>query len=137
MEGLAKLKASRKAFHSHLMRICGKIGELDLTKHEEETTALVLSYLDQLQWKAESIGSLDSKIAAEIENADELEWDVFEAEEIKDTIIEKTTRLKRYLELNEPSSETNAVASGISTRSSASWLPKLSLPKLPGDPIKW
>ena len=93
--------------------------------------------MDQLQRKAESIGSLDSKIAAEIENADDLERDVFEAEEIKDTIIEKTTRLKRYLELNKPSSKTSAVARGTYMPSSASRLPKLSLPKFSGDPIKW
>ena len=137
MEGLPKLKALRKAFRSHLTSICGKIGELDLTKPEEEITTLVLSYLDQLQWKAETIGSLDSKIVAEIENTDDLEQDVFEAEKIKDTIIEKTTRLKRYLELNKPSSETSAVARSISTPSSASRLPKLSLPKFSRDPIKW
>ena len=48
MEGVAKLKASRKAFRSHLTRINGKIEELDLTKKDKETTNLALSYIDQL-----------------------------------------------------------------------------------------
>jgi len=49
MEGLAKLKASRKVFRSHLARICGKIGELDLTKHEEETTTLTWTNYSEKQ----------------------------------------------------------------------------------------
>ena len=100
-ERLAKLKASRKGFCSHLTHIYGKIEELDFTKKNEETTTLALSYMEQLQQKAESIGSLDSKIATEIESPEELEQDSFEAEEIMDTFIEKTTRVKCYLDVKK------------------------------------
>jgi len=48
------------------------------------------------------------KIAAGIESPEDLEREVYEAEEVKDTLIEKTTQLKRYLEINKPSSEPNA-----------------------------
>ena len=91
--------------------------------------------MEQLQRKEESIGSLDSKIATEIESSEELEQDVFEAEEIMDTFIEKTTRLKCYLEVNKTSSESNTRS--VVQPSYASCLLKLNLPKFSGDPIKW
>ena len=136
MERVAKLKASRKAFHSHLTRIYGKIEELNLTKKDEETTTLTLSYIDQLQRKAESIDGLDLKIAAGVEHPKDLEREIFEAEEIKDTLIEKTTCLKRYLELHKTSNEPTPPRN-VAPSTSASRLPKLNLPMFSGDPIKW
>ena len=95
MEGLAKLQASRKAFRSHLTRIYNKMDELDFTQPAtEEIASQVTSYIDQLQRKAESIRQLNSKISAEIRDTKDLEREVYEAEEIQDSIIEKSTRLK-------------------------------------------
>ena len=71
--------------------------ELDFTQpSNKDTVSFVTSYIDQLQRKAETIRQLDSRISSEIQNAEDLEHEVFEAEEIQDTLIEKTTRLKRY-----------------------------------------
>jgi len=86
--------------------------------------------------KVESIGSLDVKIAAGIESPEDWEQDVYEAEEVKETLIKKTTRLKRYLEINKPSSEINGTGN-VAQSSSASRLPKLNLPMFFRDPIKW
>ena len=137
MEGLAKLQASRKA-------------ELDFTQPAtEEIASQVTSYIDQLQRKAESIRQLDSKISAKIWDNEDLEREVYEAEEIQDSIIEKSTRLERYLEaqhkgnrvttttpnIREPPQSTPVTATVPST--SASRLLKLSLPTFSGNPLLW
>ena len=98
MEGLEKFRGSRKAYRSHLTRIYGKFEELDLTQPaNEDTTASVISYVDQLQRKAESLQQLDTKIQSIITDPEDLEREVYDAIEIQDTLIEKMTRLKRYL----------------------------------------
>ena len=104
MEGLAKLQASRKVFRCHLTRIYNKMEEIDFTQPTtEEITSQVTSYIDQLQQKAESIRQLDSRISAEIREAEDLECEVYKAEEMQDLIIEKSMRLKRYLEIQQKS----------------------------------
>ena len=155
MEGLAKLQASRKAFRSHLTRIYNKMDELDLTQPAtEEIASQVTSYIEQLQRKAESIRQLDSKISAEIRDNEDLEREVYEEEEIQDSIIEKSTRLKRYLEAQHKSNRVTTTTPNIrdspSTSppqsspvpatvpsTSASRLPKLSLPTFSGNPLLW
>ena len=147
MEGLAKFQASRKAYRSHLTRIYHKIQELDLTQPATEAIASqVSSYLDQLQRKAECIRQLDTKIASEISDPADLEQDVFKAEGIQDSIIEKSTPLRRYLEVNStrntehtttstPDSTAPRAESAIGHSSSR--LPKLSLPTFSGNPLNW
>ena len=188
MEGLAKLQASRKAFRSHLTRIYNKMEEIDFTQPAtEEITSQVTSYIDQLKRKAESIRQLDSRISAEIRESEDLEREVYEAEEVQDLIIEKSTRLKRYLEVQQklgtphiretasadasslppvtvttpstivttPSTTVTAPSTTVTTPSptvtvpsatvtaptmsisTASRLPKLSLPTFSGSPLLW
>ena len=152
MEGL---KASRKAYRSHLTRIYHKMEELDLTQPAtEEIASLVTSYINQLQRKAETIRQLDTGIAAKTQDPDKLEQEVCDTEEIQDLWIEKTTRLKRYLEAQQP--RTTTPSSSIEPFStiplgssppppattavcivSASYLPKLSLPTFTVNPLKW
>ena len=63
MEGLNKLKGSRKAYRSHLTRIYGKLDELDLTQPlDKDTIITVTAYIEQIQRKAESIQQLDTQI---------------------------------------------------------------------------
>ena len=98
METIEKLKGSRKAYRAHLTHI---YGELNLTQPAtEETTSLVMSYIDQLNCKAKAIQQLDLKIQTLIEGADGIEQDTFESIEIQDTIIENTVCLKHYMEKN-------------------------------------
>ena len=124
MEGL---KASRKAYRSHLTRIYHKMDELDLTQPAtEEIASLVTSYINQLQRKAETIRQLDTRIAAETQDPAELEQEVYDAEEIQDLWIEKSTRLKRYLEAHQP--PTTTPSSGIEPSSTT---PSRSAPRPP------
>lgn len=148
-----KLKGSRKVYRSHLMRIYGKIEELNLTQPAtEETTSLVISYIDQLNRKAESLQQLDTKIQSMIEGDDDSERDTFESIEIQDMLIEKLTRLKRYLEKNnstihisqpaqsntlEPVVPVSGMQETIVQQPSASRLPKLNLPRFSGDLLEW
>jgi len=60
----------------------------------------VISYVDQLGCKAVSLQQLDSKIQSIIEGVEDLEKDTFDAIEIQDLLIEKLTRLKRFLDQN-------------------------------------
>ena len=142
MEGLNKLKGSRKAYRSHLTRIYGKLEELDLTQPPDEDTIItVTSYIEQIQRKAESIQQLDTQIQSMMEDPTTVEDDVSDSLETQDLLIEKITRLKRYLE--KSSSATHALASPVSvTHETApqpvsSRLPKLDLPKFSGDPLGW
>ena len=148
MEGIVKFQASRKAYRSHLTRIYHKIQEMDLTQPATEAFASqVSSYLDQLQRKAECIRQLDAKIASELSDPADLEQDVFEAEGIQDTIIEKSTPLKRYLEANRTRNAKHTTTTGTpdstaprtetATGHSSSRLPKLSLPTFSGNPLNW
>ena len=149
MEGLDKLKGSRKAYRSHLTRIYGKLDELDLTQPAtEETTNSIISYVDQLQCKAESLQQLDTKIQSMIEVAGDLERDVYESIEIQDTLIEKMTRLKRYLEKANatvttpltpliPEDDTRRSRDTTTRPAPASRLPKLDLPRYSGNPLEW
>jgi len=51
----------------------------------------VISYIDQLNLKAESLQQLDPKIQAMIEGAEDVERETFESIEIQDLLIEKLT----------------------------------------------
>jgi len=140
-EGLDNLKGSRKAYRSHLTRIYGKLEDLDLTKPpNDDTTATVKSYIEQLQRKAESIQAIDGKIQSIMEDPSEIEGDVLDSLEIQDTLIEKITRLKHYLEKTKVTTVTPLppTTTETTTRSAtASRLPKLDLPKYSGDPLGW
>jgi len=78
---LEKLKGSHKAYRAHLTCTYGKIEELNLTESTatEETYSLVISYIDQLNRKAESLQQLDSKIQAIIKGAEDVERETFES----------------------------------------------------------
>ena len=66
------------------------------------------------------------RIAAETQDPAELEQEVYDAEEIQDLWIEKTTRLKRYLEAHQP--PTTTPSSGIEPSSTT---PSRSSPRPP------
>ena len=67
-------------------------------RREGPCITAVTSHLDQLQRKAEAIQQLDSKIQSIMEEPSDIEGDVLDSLDILDTLIERMTRLKRYLE---------------------------------------
>jgi len=99
MEGLEKLKGSRKAYHAHLMWIWGKLEDLSLTlPANEDTINAAISYIKHIHSKSESIQQLDSRIQSVMTEASDIGKDVLDSLEIQDTIIEKIIHLKRFLE---------------------------------------
>ena len=99
MEGALHYQLSRKAYCAHLTRIYNKVSEImesGETPGDSQITTLKSS-LEQLQRKAEIIRDLDAKIAQATQDPSELEAEVFESEEIQDTIIEKTGSIKEFL----------------------------------------
>ena len=143
MEGLDKLKGSQKAYRAHLTRIWGKLEDLSLTlPNTEDTITAATSYIKQIHIKCESIQQLDSRIQSVMTEASDIEKDVLDSLEIQDTIIEKITRLKRFLEKANAAVSTTVTpatpAISDATRSAtASCLPKLDLPRYSGDPLGW
>lgn len=99
MEGLDKLKGSCKAYWSYLTHIYRKLQELNLTQPPNDDTAMaVMSYVEQLQRKAESIQQLDMKIQSMMKEPTDIEGNVIESLDIQDTLIKRMIHLKRYLE---------------------------------------
>ena len=124
MEGLDTLKGSRKAYRSHLTRLYGKLEELNLSQPAtEETITAVTSHFDQLQRKAEAIQQLDSKIQTIMEEPSDIEGDVLDSLDIQDTLIERMTHLKRYLEKARATTVTHSTTE-TTVRATASRLPK-------------
>ena len=66
------------------------------TPSDSQITTLKSS-LEQLQRKAEIIRDLDAKIVQATQDPSELEAEIFESEEIQDTIIKKTGSIKEFL----------------------------------------
>jgi len=72
----------------------------------------------------------------------DIEKDVLDSLEIHDTIIEKITRLKRFLEKANTAVSTTVTSatpaiSDATRTATASYLPKLDLPRYLGDPLGW
>jgi len=142
MEGLEKLKGSWKAYRSHLTSLFTKLEDLNLSQPAtDETTTTAMSYIDQLQCKAESIQQLDVKI---LEEPGDIESDVLDSIETQDTIIHKLTCPKHHLEKASTPVTTTVtpslppVTNSTASRSAtASRLPKLDLPRYSGEPLWW
>jgi len=67
-----------------------KLEELDLSQPaNDETTTTLISFIDQLQHKAESIQQLDGKIQAIIENLRDIESDVIDLLEFRIPLLTK------------------------------------------------
>ena len=98
MEGLTRLRTSRRAYRSHVTGIRTKVEET-LTEDIDE---LALTYLKtavtQLEKKHEQIVELDQQITELIQDPDELETAILDAEELQDLILEKINELNKRVE---------------------------------------
>ena len=100
MERLQHVKASQKAYRSHLMRTYKKIDEILETDSPvmDFQIATLTSALEQLNQKKTLISQLDSQIADAIETPEDLETEILEAEGIQDDISDRICWLKQFLE---------------------------------------
>jgi len=99
MENLPRYQASRKAHRSHLTRTYSKLREILETEEElsDSQLATLNTALDKLERKRLVLLELDEKIAEAIQEPDELESEVLEAEDIQDSIYEMVDEVKRFL----------------------------------------
>lgn len=99
MENLQRWQLSRKAYRTHLSKLHRTLTEImdsSETPNESQLDNLSAS-IEKLQRKAKAIGELDARIAGELQDAEELEGDVFEAVEIQDGITERVDQIKRFI----------------------------------------
>ena len=108
---LKRLVQSRRGYRAHLKRLFTSITELiercNTTDPEEDDADTLAELLSQLERKKSILTDLDTRIASTI-NEEELETEVFEAEDLQSDIsktIAKGKRLQKHLEvLKLPSS---------------------------------
>ena len=98
MEEQQHLVASRRAHRAHLTKITKKIIELQDGEIDDAHTATRRSCLEQLQRKRQILTELDNKIFGLIEDPDNLETDILEAEDIQSLISEKLCTTKSFIE---------------------------------------
>ena len=112
MEGLTRLRSSRKGYCSHVTRILSKV-EGALAKDVDELTVTYLTTaITQLEKKYEQIADLDREIMELIEDPSELEDTIMDSEEIQDLIMENINVLNKRVELlSRPTPAINTVSS--------------------------
>ena len=158
MDKPQRLKASRKAYRSHLTRLFKKVDEI-LEKETPITDVQVVtltSSLEQLTQKKDIFQQLHTQLAEAMQTADDLENEILEAEEIQNSILDKMSVIKHRLEPRHVSEVTtrpldvsapefrptsHPVVSDtepiVTTREPVNHLPKLTLPIFSGDHLAW
>ena len=99
-ENLSKLTSSRTGYRSHLTKTLNKAR--DIMKRENPTDLDIVSLefvIEQLGRKKTILTGLDEKIAALIEDPNELEQEIFDTEEIQDEIQETSRQISRFIQL--------------------------------------
>ena len=116
MEELQRLHASRNAYKSDVARTLIRVEELMGT---EGITALHLTSLitasEQLQRKKETISQLDAQIVDLVTSPKSLQEAILEAEETKDSILEKINQISKFVELQSTASTMATTMSHVTT----------------------
>ena len=135
---LPRLQASRRAYKSHITRLCNKIDDALDADVDDYTITALRTNIDQLNGKKTKIAELDEKIAALITDPDELTDTMIDAGELEDSITDKIAKVLRFIELNtqaerpqpNPVSELNPIS-----QSSAAYASTLHLLSSHDQPI--
>lgn len=77
----------------------------------EEDIVSLNNFVEQLARKKEKIKGLDEKIAALLEEPDEIEKDIFETEVIQDEIDETSSQISNFLNVLSSKKTLNTVSS--------------------------
>lgn len=96
--------ARHRAHRAHLTHIFGKIAEIldsDEAPNERDTVSLQTA-LDQIEAKKTTITELDTKILATIEDADTVETEILETDELMYNVAEKLSLIKAVLARPKP-----------------------------------
>ena len=99
MEELARKRTSRKAFRSHVTRILNKVEETLSNDIDELALTYLKTAISQLEKKQGQITDLNQRIAKLIQDPDELETTILDAEKVQDLILEKINELNKRVEM--------------------------------------
>ena len=98
MEELKRLRSSQRGYRAHLSKTLSSVAEIlqgDPTTPLRELDAVLLTNtLEQLQQKKEILCDLDKKIVDRITDENELESEVYEAEEQEALLLDKNIKIK-------------------------------------------
>ena len=99
MEELPKLLASRRAHKAHLTKLRHRIDETAEGTITHNEIALLKLLVDQLKQKKQTLKELNDKIAVLLETPEDLEAEIFDAEELNSLIMEKVCVSDNLIEL--------------------------------------
>ena len=99
MEEPARLRTLRKAYRAHVTRILNKVDDALANDLDELALTYLRTAITQLEKKKEQITALDQRIIDLIQNPDELEIAILDAEELQDLIMEKINELNQQVEM--------------------------------------
>ena len=96
-ETLPKLTSSRAGYRAHLTKTLNKAKDLMKEARTEMDVVSLNSIIEQLTRKKTILTGLDEKIAALIEEPEDLEQEIFETEEIHHEILDTTSQISRFI----------------------------------------
>ena len=109
-ENLPKHRASRAGYRAHLTQILEKAGTLMAKETPTEVDLVSLkNILEQLARKKDKIKDLDERIAALLEDTDEIEKEAFDTEVIQDNIDETSSQISNFLDILSSKKTPNTV----------------------------
>ena len=117
MENIKRHRLSRRGYRSHLTRIMTAttaIIEKELSELTKSDFTSLTDWLRQLDRKKEILTDVDAKIIALVEDEEELEGEVLEAEEIQERISQQAAQIDRVLRLyRRTHPDPSVVAAGV------------------------
>ena len=109
-ENLPKHRASRAGYRAHLTQILEKAGTLMAKETPTEVDLVSLkNILEQLARKKDKIKDLDERIAALLEDTDEIEKEAFDTAVIQDNIDETSSQISNFLDILSSKKTPNTV----------------------------
>ena len=108
MEELTRLEAFRKGYKSHVTCAFNRVAKTFNQESLDELSAAHLPIaIDQLTNKLETLKQIDDRIAGLIEDPEQLEHTVFEAEDVQEEISNKIGEINAFIELQKSSKATS------------------------------
>ena len=141
MADIKKALSSRRGYRAHLTKLLQSVDELLRSVEKPLTDDVTITLRDmheQLQRKEGLISALDAKILDALDNDEEIESEVLQAEDTASLIATAKAKITHHLTppATPPSSRLRSTEPRDSSNT-ATHLPKLDLPQFSGNPLYW
>ena len=116
MEELTHLQASRRGRCGHLTKLLKKLEEIFANRNDmtDIILASAKSTRDQLSKKSETVKTLDVQISPKLNEAEDLERDIIEAENIQEEIVEPSVNIDSGITISPPTPSSSTLAATAS-----------------------